>query len=90
MSLPNASIKVTHFIIGGFDTVKRPIAVGVVMLITYLLAVIANVLNILFIIFDKRLHKPMYILICNLAVVDILYCLLQYHSHNDWGSTCWC
>nr|XP_024660831.1 olfactory receptor 2AJ1-like [Maylandia zebra] len=74
MSLPNASIKVTHFIIGGFDTVKRPIAVGVVMLITYLLAVIANVLNILFIIFDKRLHKPMYILICNLAVVDILYC----------------
>ncbi|XP_076748163.1 uncharacterized protein LOC106675050 [Maylandia zebra] len=42
------------------------------MLITYLLAVIANVLNILFIIFDKRLHKPMYILICNLAVVDIL------------------
>ncbi|XP_042073113.1 olfactory receptor 10G4-like [Haplochromis burtoni] len=44
------------------------------MLIIYLLAVIANVLNILFIIFDKRLHKPMYILICNLAVVDILYC----------------
>ncbi|CAI5693116.1 unnamed protein product [Oreochromis niloticus] len=43
------------------------------MLITYLLAVIANVLNILFIIFDKRLHKPMYLLICNLAVVDLLY-----------------
>ncbi|XP_030600083.1 olfactory receptor 11A1-like [Archocentrus centrarchus] len=30
-------------------------------------------LNILFIIFDKQLHKPMYLLICNLAVVDILY-----------------
>ncbi|XP_019222777.1 olfactory receptor 13C8-like [Oreochromis niloticus] len=43
------------------------------MLITYLLAVIANVLNIVFIIFDKRLHKPMYLLICNLAVVDLLY-----------------
>ncbi|XP_013770108.1 olfactory receptor 8I2-like [Pundamilia nyererei] len=90
MSLPNASIKVTHFIIGGFDTVKRPIAVGVVMLITYLLAVIANMLNIILIIFDKRLHKPMYILICNLAVVDILYCcsttptmigVLLYHSY---------
>uniref|UniRef100_A0A669CZS5 G-protein coupled receptors family 1 profile domain-containing protein n=1 Tax=Oreochromis niloticus TaxID=8128 RepID=A0A669CZS5_ORENI len=73
MSLQNTSIKVTHFIIGGFDTVKRPVAVGVVMLITYLLAVIANVLNIVFIIFDKRLHKPMYLLICNLAVVDLLY-----------------
>ncbi|XP_067451926.1 olfactory receptor 4D9-like [Thunnus thynnus] len=30
-------------------------------------------MNILFIIYDKRLHKPMYLLICNLAVVDILY-----------------
>ncbi|XP_030600081.1 olfactory receptor 2AT4-like [Archocentrus centrarchus] len=73
MSLQNASIKVTHFIIGGFDTVKRPVAVGVVMLITYLLAVFASLVNILFIVFDKQLHKPMYLLICNLAVVDILY-----------------
>uniref|UniRef100_A0AAZ1XBA1 G-protein coupled receptors family 1 profile domain-containing protein n=1 Tax=Oreochromis aureus TaxID=47969 RepID=A0AAZ1XBA1_OREAU len=64
MSLQNTSIKVTHFIIGGFDTVKRPVAVGVGMLITYLIAVIANVLNIVFIIFDKKLHKPMYLLIC--------------------------
>ncbi|KAL3991598.1 thyrotropin receptor [Sarotherodon galilaeus] len=73
MSLPNASIKVTHFIIGGFDTVNRPIAVGVVILIIYILAVFANTVNILFIIFDKRLHKPMYLLVCNLAVVDIIY-----------------
>ncbi|KAL3991584.1 protein crumbs [Sarotherodon galilaeus] len=73
MSLQNASINVTHFIIGGFDTLSRPIAVGVVILITYLLAVLANMANIMFIISDKRLHKPMYILICNLAVVDIMY-----------------
>uniref|UniRef100_A0A3Q0SPT2 G-protein coupled receptors family 1 profile domain-containing protein n=1 Tax=Amphilophus citrinellus TaxID=61819 RepID=A0A3Q0SPT2_AMPCI len=43
------------------------------ILVAYLLAVVANMLNILFIIFDKQLHKPMYLLICNLAVVDILY-----------------
>uniref|UniRef100_A0A668T1H5 G-protein coupled receptors family 1 profile domain-containing protein n=1 Tax=Oreochromis aureus TaxID=47969 RepID=A0A668T1H5_OREAU len=73
MSLQNASINVTHFIIGGFDTLSRPIAVGVVILITYLLAVLANMANIMFIISDKRLHKPMYLLICNLAVVDIMY-----------------
>ncbi|XP_013763464.1 olfactory receptor 13G1-like [Pundamilia nyererei] len=73
MSLQNASINVTHFIIGGFDTLSRPIAVGVVILITYLLAVLANMINIMFIISDKRLHKPMYLLICNLAVVDIVY-----------------
>ncbi|XP_035856996.1 putative olfactory receptor 13C6 [Sander lucioperca] len=73
MSLQNASINITEFIIGGFDTTKRPIIVGVVILIIYVLAVLANILNILFIIYDKRLHKPMYLLICNLAVVDILY-----------------
>ncbi|XP_026048727.1 olfactory receptor 6M1-like [Astatotilapia calliptera] len=73
MSLQNASIKLTYFIIGGFDTVKRPVAVGVVMLITYLLAVFASSVNIIFIVSDKQLHKPMYLLICNLAVVDILY-----------------
>uniref|UniRef100_A0A3Q3CVV8 G-protein coupled receptors family 1 profile domain-containing protein n=1 Tax=Haplochromis burtoni TaxID=8153 RepID=A0A3Q3CVV8_HAPBU len=73
MSSQNTSINVTHFIIGGFDTLSRPIAVGVVILITYLLAVLANMANIMFIISDKRLHKPMYLLICNLAVVDIMY-----------------
>nr|XP_013770107.1 PREDICTED: uncharacterized protein LOC106456429 [Pundamilia nyererei] len=69
----NASTKLTHFIIGGFDTVKGPVAVGVVMLIIYLLAVTGSLVNILFIVSDKQLHKPMYLLICNLAVVDILY-----------------
>ncbi|XP_078100963.1 olfactory receptor 2L5-like [Sander vitreus] len=73
MSLQNTSINITEFIIGGFNTTKRPIVVGVVILIIYVLAVLANILNILFIIYDKRLHKPMYLLICNLAVVDILY-----------------
>ncbi|KAI3353661.1 hypothetical protein L3Q82_004905 [Scortum barcoo] len=33
----------------------------------------ANFVIIVFIIYDRRLHKPMYILICNLAVVDIIY-----------------
>ncbi|XP_042270484.1 olfactory receptor 4D1-like [Thunnus maccoyii] len=73
MSLQNASIKVTEFIIAGFDKTEKPFVVGVVILITYVLAILANMMNILFIIYDKRLHKPMYLLICNLAVVDILY-----------------
>ncbi|XP_044210488.1 olfactory receptor 4D1-like [Thunnus albacares] len=73
MPLQNASIKVTEFIIGGFEKTEKPFVVGVVILITYVLAVLANIMNILFIIYDKRLHKPMYLLICNLAVVDILY-----------------
>ncbi|XP_049432641.1 olfactory receptor 13C8-like [Epinephelus fuscoguttatus] len=47
--------------------------VGVVILITYVLTILASAVNILFIIFDRKLHKPMYLLICNLAVVDIVY-----------------
>ncbi|XP_030600082.1 olfactory receptor 1M1-like [Archocentrus centrarchus] len=73
MSLQNASITVTHFIIGGFDAVVRPEAVGVVILIIYLIAVFVNTLNIFCITFDRRLHKPMYLLVCNLGVVDIIY-----------------
>lgn len=73
MSSYNASIKVAVFIIGGFDTTERPVAIGVVILINYVVAVLANIVNILFIVSDKNLHKPMYLLICNLAVVDILY-----------------
>lgn len=73
MHLQNASITVTEFTIVGFDKTKRPMVVGVVILITYVLTILANMTNILFIIYDKRLHKPMYLLICNLAAVDILH-----------------
>ncbi|XP_073341608.1 olfactory receptor 13G1-like [Pagrus major] len=68
----NASIKVTAFILGGFETTQRPFVVGVFMLITFIVAVLANMVNIVVIIYDKKLHKPMFLLICNLAVVDIL------------------
>uniref|UniRef100_A0A3Q1IP19 G-protein coupled receptors family 1 profile domain-containing protein n=1 Tax=Anabas testudineus TaxID=64144 RepID=A0A3Q1IP19_ANATE len=62
MSLQNASIKVSEFVI----------TVGVFILIVFIVAVLANTLNIFIIIYDKKLHKPMYLLICNLAVVDLL------------------
>ncbi|KAK2846767.1 hypothetical protein Q5P01_009766 [Channa striata] len=73
MSSQNTSIKVTEFIIAGFDTTERPLVVGAVILFIFVLSVLANILNIFVIIYDKNLHKPMYILICNLGVVDILH-----------------
>ncbi|XP_067364301.1 olfactory receptor 13G1-like [Channa argus] len=73
MTSQNTSVVVTEFIRGGFDLVKRPMAVGVIILVIYVVAVAANIVNILFIIYDQKLHKPMYLLVCNLAVVDILY-----------------
>ncbi|KAF3693184.1 Olfactory receptor 2AJ1 [Channa argus] len=73
MSSYNNSIKVTEFIVSGLDTTERPLVVGVIMLLIFVISVVANIVNILVIISDKKLHKPMYLLICNLAVVDILY-----------------
>ncbi|XP_053095460.1 olfactory receptor 6N1-like [Pangasianodon hypophthalmus] len=65
---------ITELAFVGFDTVERPLAVGVVMLILYTLAITANTANICFIVMDKRLHQPMYIFICHLAIVDMVYC----------------
>ncbi|KAK2846772.1 hypothetical protein Q5P01_009771 [Channa striata] len=73
MSSYNTSVKVIEFFIGGLDTTERPLVSGTVILLIFVLSVLANILNILVIIYDKNLHKPMYILICNLCVVDILY-----------------
>ncbi|XP_059931946.1 LOW QUALITY PROTEIN: putative olfactory receptor 13C6 [Gadus macrocephalus] len=72
MNLHNGSIQITEFVIGGFEKVERQMEIGFVMLVVYVLIIVANTLNIVFIILDKKLHKPMYLLICNLAVVDIL------------------
>ncbi|XP_066534272.1 olfactory receptor 1M1-like [Hoplias malabaricus] len=75
MSLQNISrLRISEFVIGGFDTVQRPLVVGVVVLIAYILVIIANLANIYFIVMDKRLHQPMYLFICNLAIVDIICC----------------
>ncbi|CAL8362152.1 unnamed protein product [Merluccius merluccius] len=73
MDSQNVSIKITEFIIGGFEKIERPMEIGVVIFIVYCLVMLANTLNIFFIILDKKLHKPMYLLICNLAAVDMLY-----------------
>uniref|UniRef100_A0A3Q1IIW6 G-protein coupled receptors family 1 profile domain-containing protein n=1 Tax=Anabas testudineus TaxID=64144 RepID=A0A3Q1IIW6_ANATE len=73
MGLSNETLCIVKFIIGGLDTTKSPFLVGMVVLIIYVVGILANLVNILVIIYDKRLHKPMYLLICNLAVVDIMF-----------------
>ncbi|KAI4895432.1 hypothetical protein NFI96_007288 [Prochilodus magdalenae] len=65
---------ITEFVITGFDSFEKPMAVGVAIFVVYVLVMLANLANICFIMLDKRLHQPMYLFICNLAVVDMLYC----------------
>ncbi|XP_017345852.1 olfactory receptor-like protein OLF3 [Ictalurus punctatus] len=65
---------INEFVFTGFDTLEKPVVVGIVILTVYILVMLANLANICFIVIDKRLHQPMYVFICNLAIVDMLYC----------------
>ena len=64
---------VDSFIITGFDNLQNQKLLGFLILITYMLILLGNGINLCIILTDRRLHKPMYILICNLAVIDIMY-----------------
>ncbi|XP_017539790.2 olfactory receptor 10G4-like [Pygocentrus nattereri] len=75
MSVQNISRQaITEFVFRGFDSVQSPLVVGVVLLILYIFVVITNTANIYFVVMDKHLHQPMYLFICNLAIVDIVFC----------------
>ncbi|XP_012990151.3 olfactory receptor 6N2-like [Esox lucius] len=62
-----------EFIITGFDQLSHQKLLGFLIFFTYFLVLLGSVTNICIIATDRRLHTPMYILICNLALVDIMY-----------------
>nr|XP_017213633.2 odorant receptor, family G, subfamily 106, member 10 isoform X1 [Danio rerio] len=64
---------VDSFIITGFDHLQNQKLLGSLILISYMFILLGNGINLCIISTDRHLHKPMYILICNLAVVDIMY-----------------
>ncbi|XP_017346691.2 olfactory receptor 11H6-like [Ictalurus punctatus] len=65
---------INEFVITGFDNFEKPVILGIVILTVYILVMLGNLANICFIVMDKHLHQPMYLFICNLAIVDMLYC----------------
>ncbi|XP_048037712.1 olfactory receptor 6N1-like [Megalobrama amblycephala] len=65
--------KIDSFIITGFDHLQNQKLLGFLILITYMFTLLGNSINLCIIMTDRHLHKPMYILICNLAVVDIMF-----------------
>ncbi|XP_042621677.1 olfactory receptor 10G4-like [Cyprinus carpio] len=64
---------VESFIITGFDHLQNQKLLGFLILLTYMLILLGNGINLCIISTNRHLHKPMYILICNLAVVDIMF-----------------
>ncbi|KAI7793706.1 olfactory receptor 10G4-like [Triplophysa rosa] len=74
MAYENYTVKnVDSFIITGFDHLQNQKFLGFLIFLTYTLILLGNGINLCIILTDRHLHKPMYILICNLAVVDIMY-----------------
>ncbi|XP_076775745.1 olfactory receptor 1I1 [Arvicanthis niloticus] len=55
------------------DPDLQPVLFGL-FLSMYLVTVLGNLLIILAIISDSRLHTPMYFFLCNLSLVDIFFC----------------
>nr|XP_014426029.1 olfactory receptor 14C36-like [Pelodiscus sinensis] len=69
--ISNRSI-VTEFLLLGFSDVRElQILHFVVFLVLYLAALVGNLLIITAIIFDNRLHTPMYFFLGNLSVLDL-------------------
>ncbi|XP_073686357.1 olfactory receptor 10G4-like [Garra rufa] len=74
MATENYTVKnVDTLIITGFDYLPNQKLFGFLILITYMLILLGNSINLCIISTNRHLHKPMYILICNLAVVDIMF-----------------
>ncbi|XP_003475753.1 olfactory receptor-like protein OLF3 [Cavia porcellus] len=71
---PDNQMWVREFILFGLSS-DRDIQVSlfVLFLIMYLVTVLGNLLIVLLIILDSRLHSPMYFFLTNLSLVDVSY-----------------
>uniref|UniRef100_A0A8C4SW65 G-protein coupled receptors family 1 profile domain-containing protein n=1 Tax=Erpetoichthys calabaricus TaxID=27687 RepID=A0A8C4SW65_ERPCA len=77
--MPNVSLtmlSVQQFIIvgfPGFQDLKSKTLFSVFFLTAYLLICLGNLTIILTLTMDENLHKPMYVLVCSLAILDIAF-----------------
>uniref|UniRef100_F6UEM6 G-protein coupled receptors family 1 profile domain-containing protein n=1 Tax=Monodelphis domestica TaxID=13616 RepID=F6UEM6_MONDO len=64
----------TVFILLGFPALQEtPLPLFFTVLALYTFIVVGNVLILVAVVGDPRLHKPMYFFLCNLSAVDILF-----------------
>ncbi|XP_031752104.1 olfactory receptor 688-like [Xenopus tropicalis] len=74
ISMPNETA-VTEFILLGFPGLQPNffLPVSLTLFLAYIVSLIANSTVIILIILREQLHQPMYIIIANLALSDLLY-----------------
>uniref|UniRef100_A0A8C5M984 Olfactory receptor n=1 Tax=Leptobrachium leishanense TaxID=445787 RepID=A0A8C5M984_9ANUR len=63
---------VTHFLLLGFSNdADIQIVLFLIFLVVYVVLLVANILLILAVTFDPRLHNPMYFFLINLSIINI-------------------
>lgn len=74
VGLLNQTNLVTYFLLRGlFINQKVQVAVFAIFLIFYVLTLIGNILIVITIIYDHRLHTPMYFFLSNLSFIDVCH-----------------
>ncbi|CAB1348177.1 unnamed protein product [Coregonus sp. 'balchen'] len=51
---------------------------AIFLLVVYIMVLIGNTMIITLVLLDSKLHTPMYILLCNLSFIDIMYTYLTF------------
>ncbi|KAM5145670.1 olfactory receptor 6C1-like [Mantella aurantiaca] len=71
----------SHFIIQGIsDVPEHQTAIFVFILLTYLLALGGNLVILLLVYTNAHLHTPMYMFLCNLAIMDVSCSTVTQHN----------
>ncbi|PIO15381.1 hypothetical protein AB205_0164140, partial [Aquarana catesbeiana] len=70
-----------YFIIQGIsDVPEHQIVTFIFILLTYLLALGGNLVILLLVYMNPHLHTPMYIFLCNLAILDVSCSTVTQHN----------
>uniref|UniRef100_A0A8C5PAI1 Olfactory receptor n=1 Tax=Leptobrachium leishanense TaxID=445787 RepID=A0A8C5PAI1_9ANUR len=71
---PGNKSKPSEFTVQGFaDSAQLQLLLFIIFLSIYLTIILSNFTVIVYIVLDSHLQSPMYILLCNLSIIDISY-----------------